>query len=42
MTNICAAIGVAQMTTIDNILVRKRLIAQWYKKKDLTTKFEFH
>lgn len=31
MTNICAAIGVAQMTTIDNILVRKRRIAQWYK-----------
>ena len=41
MTNICAAIGVAQMTTIDNILVRKRRIAQWYKKY-LTTKVEFH
>lgn len=41
MTNICAAIGVAQLTTIDDVIAKKRQIAQWYKKY-LTTKVEFH
>lgn len=33
MTNICAAIGLAQLENIDNILKKKRLIAQWYKNQ---------
>lgn len=32
MTNICAAIGVAQLKVADNILTRKRHIAELYKK----------
>lgn len=31
MTNICAAIGLAQLEKIDEIIWRKRQIAQWYK-----------
>jgi perosamine synthetase len=30
MTNICAAIGVAQLEQADQILNRKRLVAKWY------------
>jgi perosamine synthetase len=32
MTNICAAIGVAQLSIADEILKRKRDIAGWYRK----------
>jgi len=32
MTNICAAIGLAQLEQIDTILAKKRQIAQWYQK----------
>lgn len=32
MTNICAAIGVAQMEHIDKILAKKRQIAMWYNE----------
>lgn len=31
MTNICAAIGLAQLESADAILAKKRLIAGWYK-----------
>lgn len=31
MTNICAAIGLAQLEQIDGFLAKKRLIAQWYQ-----------
>lgn len=30
MTNICAAIGVAQLENIENVLVKKKQIANWY------------
>lgn len=30
MTNICAAIGCAQMESIEDIIAKKRLIASWY------------
>lgn len=30
MTNICAAIGVAQLESIDEVIEKKRNIAQWY------------
>ncbi len=33
MTNICAAIGVAQLEHADQILTRKRLIAEWYDEE---------
>jgi perosamine synthetase len=32
MTNICAAIGLAQLEQIDEILKRKRQIAEWYQE----------
>lgn len=32
MTNICAAIGCAQMESIEDIIAKKRLIASWYKE----------
>lgn len=33
MTNICAAIGVAQLEQIEEILSKKRSIAKWYQEK---------
>ncbi len=33
MTNICAAIGVAQLESVDAILAKKRQIAKWYEAK---------
>ncbi|MGA2964101.1 MAG: DegT/DnrJ/EryC1/StrS aminotransferase family protein [Candidatus Korobacteraceae bacterium] len=33
MTNICAAIGLAQLEQADRILERKRQIAQWYRQE---------
>ncbi len=32
MTNICAAIGLAQLENVEEILHKKRQIAQWYKE----------
>ncbi len=32
MTNICAAIGLAQLEKIDEILAKKRQLAHWYKE----------
>lgn len=32
MTNICAAIGLAQLEKSDEILAKKRQVAQWYKE----------
>jgi perosamine synthetase len=42
MTNICAAIGVAQMEIIDKVLEKKQQIAQWYREGFRDSKFEFH
>jgi perosamine synthetase len=33
MTNICAAIGLAQLEKIESIILKKHQIAEWYKKK---------
>jgi perosamine synthetase len=41
MTNICAAIGVAQMKKAKQFIDRKRKIADFYRE-NLHTKFEFH
>lgn len=42
MTNICAAIGLAQMERLDDILLKKRQIAVWYQQKlrDLQITFQ--
>lgn len=32
MTNICAAIGLAQLENADNVLAKKRQIASWYRR----------
>jgi len=32
MTNICAAIGLAQLEKVDEILAKKRQLAEWYKE----------
>lgn len=42
MTNICAAIGLAQLEKINNILEKKRQIANWYKEKLNDSPLEFH
>ena len=42
MTNICAAIGVAQLERIDEILVNKIRVATAYKKAFENTALEFH
>lgn len=42
MTNICAAIGYAQMEQIDGFIARKREIAQIYKEQLKNTPAEFH
>jgi perosamine synthetase len=33
MTNICAAIGLAQLERVESLLQRKRAIAQWYREE---------
>lgn len=42
MTNICAAIGCAQLERIDKIIEKKRKIARWYQKelKDVDVSFQ--
>lgn len=42
MTNICAAIGLAQLEQIDTILLKKQQIATWYKEAFEKTEFKFH
>ncbi|GIW21106.1 MAG: GDP-perosamine synthase [Candidatus Sericytochromatia bacterium] len=42
MTNICAAIGLAQLEQIDKIVYKKRQIAEWYKELLKPTKYIFH
>jgi perosamine synthetase len=42
MTNICAAIGLAQLEQIDEILAKKRQVANWYKEAIKGSRFEFH
>lgn len=42
MTNICAAIGVAQLEQIDSVLSKKRQIADWYREFLKDTPFVFH
>lgn len=42
MTNICAAIGLAQIEQVDEFLSRKRQIAAWYKRELKNAPVEFH
>lgn len=42
MTNICAAIGLAQLEQVDGFLAKKRQIAQWYKEAFKDTNISFH
>ncbi|OJW47786.1 MAG: perosamine synthetase [Alphaproteobacteria bacterium 41-28] len=42
MTNICAAIGLAQIEKADEILAKKRQIAQWYKQNLKDFPLTFH
>lgn len=42
MTNICAAIGLAQLEQADKFLRQKRDVADWYKKYLQGTPVEFH
>lgn len=42
MTNICAAIGLAQLEQIDYFISRKRQIAEIYKNQFKNTNVEFH
>lgn len=42
MTNICAAIGLAQLEQIEDILRRKRQIAEWYAQQLEGTPYQLH
>ena len=42
MTNICAAIGLAQLEQIEHFLSQKRQIASWYKNKIKNSEITFH
>lgn len=42
MTNICAAIGLAQLEQADSFLKRKRQIAQWYKESLADSQLVIH
>ena len=42
MTNICAAIGVAQLERVDEFLEKKRQIAKWYDERLADTSLTFH
>lgn len=42
MTNICAAIGLAQLEKCDEILEKKRQIAEWYKEGLKNLPLQFH
>ena len=42
MTNICAAIGLAQLEQIDDFIQRKRQIAEFYKSSFIDLQIKFH
>jgi perosamine synthetase len=42
MTNICAAIGLAQLESINDVLYKKRQIAQWYEEVLASLPLTFH
>jgi perosamine synthetase len=42
MTNICAAIGCAQLERADEIILKKRRIAEWYKEFLVDLSLELH
>ena len=42
MTNICAAIGLAQLERVETILSKKRQIAKWYREGFEGTEITFH
>lgn len=42
MTNICAAIGIAQLENIEEILFKKRLVAEWYGAELSSAPIIFH
>jgi perosamine synthetase len=42
MTNICAAIGLAQLEQVDGFLAKKRQIAKWYKDAFKDSSISFH
>lgn len=42
MTNICAAIGLAQLEQVETILEKKRQIAKWYEEMLEGTTYAFH
>lgn len=42
MTNICAAIGLAQLEQVDTFLAQKQQIAAWYADELSGTEFELH
>ena len=42
MTNICAAIGLAQLEQADSFIAKKREIAQWYKRELDGSRIVFH
>lgn len=42
MTNICAAVGLAQLERADDLLAQKREIAQWYSEELKNVPVEFH
>ena len=42
MTNICAAIGLAQMEKVTDFISKKRHIANWYREYLMNSSVEFH
>jgi perosamine synthetase len=42
MTNLCAAIGCAQMYTIDEVIAKKQRIAEWYRESLADVPVEVH
>lgn len=42
MTNICAAIGLAQLENINDVIIKKRKIAEWYKNELNRLPLVFH
>jgi perosamine synthetase len=42
MNNICAAIGLAQLENIEQVLAKKRLVAHWYQQRLQSLPLEVH
>jgi perosamine synthetase len=42
MTNICAAIGLAQMERAEGLIAKKRQVAEWYKRELKNSPVTFH